>query len=358
MKILAIAQQFDRCEASMISILTKDYGVSFTLIGEANQRYKKYLPSDIEFIPFSFKSRFDLKSIIFLRKILKDKKIDLIHYFSARGLSNGLIASFGLSTKQIAYRGTMGHLSKLDPSSWLSFLNPKLNKIVCVSNAVAQYLLTKGVPKDRVETIHKGHNVAWYATTDKNSVTRAEFNITPDKIIISCVANIRPVKGVDILITAFNILPENHSCKLLLIGEIRGDYIQKLINSSIYKNDIITTGFRADAVEVVAISDIFVMPSVAREGLPKALIEAMSKKVAPIVSNVGGMPEVVSHNQHGLVVEPKDPKSLAEAILKLAGDNDLRKQFALSSYQQITENFNIIDTCRKTLKLYKKITNS
>jgi glycosyltransferase involved in cell wall biosynthesis len=284
--VLAIASQVDRCEATLLSSFVKQ-GIEVILVGDKEQRYQPDLDPKIKIIPLEFKSRFQISAIIKIINLIKTLKPDIVHLFSARSVSNTLIATIGLNTNLVAYRGTMGHLSRLDPSSWLSFLNPKLKKIICVSHAVEKYLWQQGVPSSRTVTIHKGHKFEWYCSP--TPLKREQFNIPQNAVVISCVANVRPVKGVDFLIKAFsdinldNGMLDSVPIYLLLIGELRDDKISNLIQQSPNKQNIICTGFRKDATDVVALADIFVMPSIAREGLPKALIEAMAKGIAPIV---------------------------------------------------------------------------
>jgi glycosyltransferase involved in cell wall biosynthesis len=353
--VLAIASQVDKCEATMLNLMTEK-GINVFLLGDKEQRYAADLGEKVKIIPITFKSRLQFSSIKKIRSLIKELTPTVIHVFSARALSNTLIATIGIKCKIVAYRGTMGHLSRLDPSSWLSFLNPKIFKIICVSHAVEGYLWQQGVPKSKTVTIHKGHRISWYSKPSK--LTRDDFVISQDALVISCVANIRPVKGVDYLIKAFSALDlseeifKNKNVCLLLIGELRDEKISKLISESPNKNKIICTGFRNDAPDVVALADIFVMPSVAREGLPKALIEAMSKKIAPIVTNVGGMPEVVVNDVHGLVVAPRDHTAIADAIKRLASSSELRKTFGEKSFNRIKEDFVVEKSTEATLNAY------
>ena len=356
--ILAIASQVDRCEATLLSIFAK-LGITVILVGDQQQRYADDLDDSIKIIPLKFKSRLQLSAVLKIRNLIKTIKPDIIHLFSARSLSNTLIASIGLKTNLVAYRGTMGHLSRIDPSSWLSFLNPKLKKIICVSHAVEKYLWQQGVPASRTVTIHKGHKFEWYSSP--TSLKRNEFGIPNDAVVISCVANVRPVKGVDFLIKAFSEINLNNghfdstAIYLLLIGELRDDKITNLIQNSPNKQNIICTGFRKDATDIVALADIFVMPSVAREGLPKALIESMAKGISPIVTDVGGMPEVVIKDVHGLVVAPSNVSQLKDAIICLIKDKTKRQAFSAASVKRIQDDFVIDVTAEKTLNTYSEI---
>ena len=97
------------------------------------------------------------------------------------------------------------------------------------------------------------------------------------------------------------------------------------------------------------------MPSIAREGLAKAAIEAMSKGVATIVTNVGGLPELVLDGVCGLVIPPSNPDAIADAILRLSNDTNLRNTLAASAPQRIQEHFHIDTTIHKTFDVYQSL---
>jgi glycosyltransferase involved in cell wall biosynthesis len=97
------------------------------------------------------------------------------------------------------------------------------------------------------------------------------------------------------------------------------------------------------------------MPSVEREGLSKALLEAMSLGITPIVTRVGGMPEVVIHEQNGLVVPPRSSEELAAAILRLYKNEEERRSFARNAKNTIYERFNVDGTTRETMALYRRL---
>lgn len=353
MNVLILASELDRCESYMVSEFARQGHNVTALIGHSRRFSDELLKAPIEIISHEFKYRIDLKSIFLIRKLLKKNNFDIVHCFSARALTSLVLASIGISVKKVAYRGTVGHLGRLDPSSWLSFLNPTLDKIICVSKAVERYLLSKGVPSKKLITIYKGHDPKWYSEIPK--VPLSTFNIPEGSFVVSCVANIRPVKGVDILLKAFDKIPTDLPIYLLLIGEIRDKIVNELIHSNRNRSKVVCSGFRLDAPGIVASTDVFVMPSKKREGLPKALIEAMTCGVSPIVTDVGGMPEVVRKDIDGLVIPPEDADALSKAILKLYETPELIAKFKLNAANRVTENFHIKFTIESTLQVYKNI---
>ncbi|MBX7138927.1 MAG: glycosyltransferase [Oligoflexia bacterium] len=352
LKALLLSSKPDLPEMHLILGL-KASGVEIDLVLDPNVSGEKFSTVGINIIPLAFSSRFSWRAMKSLRLLLKTRQYDLVHSFSARALSNALLASIGIAVKQVAYRGTMGHLNKLDPTSWFSFLNPRLDRISCVSEAVRRYMISQGIPSHKAATIYKGHDLGWY---DVPPYDLTVLGIPPGAEVISCTANMRPVKGVDLLIEAFGALGEHSRAHLLLIGEVRDDRIKKLIRESPAKDRIHTPGYRNDAAQLVRASQIGVMASREREGLPKAVIETMALGVPPIVTAVGGMPELVEDQVSGLVVPPNDIGALSNALRSLLENPTKRALLGAAARLRIAEKFRIESTVQKTLELYQEVT--
>jgi hypothetical protein len=110
------------------------------------------------------RGRHDPAAVQAIRRRLTGGQFDIVHCLrNNRPVCNTLAASVGLRTRIIAYRGTSGHLHRWNPASWASYLNPKVSRVVCVSDSVREYLLRQGVPAVKVVTIRKGQDVRWYA---------------------------------------------------------------------------------------------------------------------------------------------------------------------------------------------------
>jgi glycosyltransferase involved in cell wall biosynthesis len=201
-------------------------------------------------------------------------------------------------------------------------------------------------------TIHKGHDPAWYSGTPPASL--AGFGIPAGATVVGFTGNMRPVKGVDVLIEAARQLPSSPPIHFLLVGEVRDSRIERLARDARVRDRLHFTGFRKDAPALAGACDIFVMPSVEREGLPRSLIEAMAQGVAPVVSDVGGMPELVAKDECGLVVPPRDPQALAQAILALAQDPVRRQAFGRRARVRIETDFHIRHTIEKAIALFRE----
>ena len=351
-KILVVGTDLDRCETFILRGVAQA-GFHVHVMASPTTTFAAQLhEAGITTSEISFWGRVDPKAIKSIRDEVKRGGYQIAHFLSARAVSNGLIATLGLPIKNVAYRGTIGHLSRIDPSSWLSFLNPKLDKIVCVSDAVRGYLETR-VPAKKLVTIHKGHSPAWYRRAEVRDLS--SYGIPTNAFVISCVANMRPVKGVPYLLAAMDALPAELNAHLLLIGKVDASAKKALSEERRFPERIHAIGFQENSATIVSQTDCFVLPSIEREGLPKALLEAMSVSIAPIATRVGGMPEVVEDGVSGLLVPPADSEAIAEAIVKMASGTGLRAKCAAAAYETIRTKFTVERSVEKTLNLYREL---
>lgn len=353
MRLLALTKESDRSETALLVGL-KQHGVDIEVLGEPNAASMAGLKNAaIPVTSLAPRSRIDPVAVLALRRRLKTGVYDIFHAFTGRMLSNALIAASGLPVRRVAYRGTAGHVSRLDPSAWLSWLNPGIDRISCVSEAVHQYLLTRGVPERKLVTIYKGHDLQWYDSI--NQLPLDEFGIPGKSFVIGCVANMRPIKGVHVLIEACSHFTPGFRPHVLAIGEVRDGNIPALAERTSAHADFHFPGFRANAISFMRGMSVFVMPSCDREGFPKALIEAMALGVPVVVTNVGGLLEIVRHEEDGLVVPSNDPLALAQALTRLIADPPLRERLGAAARQRVASAFTISETVQKTLAMYASL---
>jgi glycosyltransferase involved in cell wall biosynthesis len=237
-------------------------------------------------------------------------------------------------------------------------LNPRIDRIVCVADAVRDYFLRMQpaflrLPAERLVTIHKGHSLDWYGAQPADLTAVA---VPPGSFVVACVANYRPRKGIEVLVDAFARLPAEWRSHLLLIGGgMDARALERRIASSGCGERIHVLGFRKDAPALTAACDVFVLPSTKREGLARSLIEAMAYGVAPVATDCGGNPELVVHGVSGLLVPVGDAAALAAAIGKLHDDPALRRRLGAAARERIGRDFRIEDTIEKTLALYRTL---
>lgn len=354
MRILALTPTPDRPESEILAGLARR-GAHVHVVGSPAKLQREILSSaGVTITEYVFRNRFDVRGMRLVRALVREEKYNIVYALTNRALSTAVVGLAGIKVKIVAYRGTVGHLSWFDPSCWFTYLNPKVRMILCVSQAVERYMRTRGISQDRLSLVYKGHDVRWY---ESPPVDRSQFNIPNDAFVVGCTAVMRGVKGIDDLLAATAMLlariPRLH---VLLIGSVKDPEIQKHIDNFPERHRLHLLGFRDDATRLQRLADVTVMASKSREGFPKSIIEAMSQGVPPIVTAVGGMPELVGHGEAGLMVEPINPASLANGIETLYRDPDLRNSLAVAARRRIAETFNIVDSITQVERIFQELT--
>ena len=350
----------DRPESTMIITLSK-MGVKPTVICAPNTPFEAALQkAEIATLPVNFRSKIDLRAIGQIRTLLHSKSFDLVHIFHKKPLVNYTFASIGIKLPVVAYRGIIGNLSYWDPFSWLSFLNPRINRIICVCEAVRRYFLEKRFllffslfNPNRVVTIHKGHETAWYAQPEKPNFS--EIGIPENAYVIGCVARLKARKGIVELIRSLEYIKADKPVYLILIGRVEDKRIPGEIEKSPLKPQIKLLGFRKDASMLAGGFDCVALPSLRREGLPRAIIEAMSQGIPAVVTDSGGSPELVRDEIDGQIVAPGDIKALADGLSWVLADSDRHAQLSRNAKARIEKDFTVKKTADETLRLYGQI---
>ncbi|HEX6995733.1 MAG TPA: glycosyltransferase family 4 protein [Gammaproteobacteria bacterium] len=319
--------------------------------------YERMKEAGVSVVPLEFRGKLDTAAIRAIRRELTSDRYDILHLFNNKAAVNGLLAARGVPIRVVVYRGIVGNESFANPFSWMRCLNPRVDRIVCVAEAVREYflglrLLGLRVPPEKAVTIYKGHDLAWY---DQPPVARPTLGISSHAFVACCVANWRPRKGIEVLLDAFERLPDDVDAHLLLVGNMKNDALQKRLRAHRRAERIHLLGYRRDAAAVVAAADVAVLPSLRREGLPKTVIEAMAYGVAPIVTAVGGSPELVEDGVSGLVVPPGDAEALANALLRLYSDREAARALGAAARQRIASRFTIGRTIAETAQLYREL---
>ena len=357
MRVLAVTGSSDRPESELF-IGLKQKGVDIDVMCSPQAlHYRRMIDSSVPVYDFEARGKVDLTAIKAIRRRLNEHRYDILHGFSNKTVSCAILAATGLPLKLVAYRGIVGNVSFFNPGSWMTYLHPRVDRVVCVAEAVRQYFLNMrfagiGLRPEKFVTIYKGHNLDWYQAQPADL---KQFGITTDDFVVGCVANYRPRKGIHVLIAAARYLPERVPIHFLLVGDMESDRLKTQIRRSPLRDAIHLTGYRADAPALMAACDAYVLPALRREGLPKGVIEAMCCGVPPIVTDSGGSPELVLPDQCGIVVPPADPEAIAGAIMRLYREPARRHQMGSKARERIRDDFRLEDTIEKTYRLYLQL---
>jgi glycosyltransferase involved in cell wall biosynthesis len=352
-RILYIAENLDRPEAHLIAGVAAE-GHDISLLMPPTCGTPVILETVVTRYPVRLKSRIDRDAIRTIRQAVERYGIELVHCLrSNRPVANALPALRGKPTKIVCYRGTLGNVSRWNPGDWLTYLNRRLDRIACVSRGVQGSLAAAGVAAEKLVTIYKGHDPDWYRTELKPDLSA--LGIPRGAFVVACAANMRRLKGTDTLIESLAHVTSERPVHLLLIGEVRDPLVKRLAADARFAGRVHLAGFRDDAAALSGACDVCAMASRRREGLPRAVIEAMSQSIPAVVTDVGGMPELVVHETSGLVVPPDNPAALGAAISRMANDDAFRTACATEARRRIATAFSITRTIEQTLEMYEDV---
>lgn len=230
--------------------------------------------------------------------------------------------------------------------------------VVCCSGSVkrvAQKIMH--VPDERFHVLHNCIDLS--EVGDRGSETRlrvrASLGVADDEMLVGTVGTLRPEKGHSVLISAWQQLCEQHvgpRAKLVIVGD--GPIRQKLHDEARGVPGIVWAGNRSDVGEILAAMDVFVFPSV-DEGLGIALLEAMATGLPSVVSNEGGIPEIVTDGKTGIVVEVGNAKALCDGLLRTLRQIDLRRDLGAAAQVVALKGHSPSVYCRRLLEVHRQL---
>ena len=357
-KVLHVFQEMDLGERHQL-LRTRARGIDVVVICKTGASFMDEIQAaGIPVHQLDMHQRRDPEAIARIRQRVQSEQPDIVHVYTKTALSNTIRAINDLPPKLVAYRGIVGNLHWLNPTSRHSFLHPRVDRIICVCEAIRQDLLHNRflgwhLPEEKVVTVHKGHETDWWPR-ESIPADFSEFGIPAGTPVIGSVAQMRKRKGIPVLIEAFEKL-QTPDVRLLLVGKVNDKRIAKRIARSPAADRIHLAGWRADGAALIGALDVFVLPSLRREGLPRTVIEAMSQQVPAVVTDSGGSPELIEDGVSGRIVASGDADALARATDELLGDPQRRKQMGIAAEQRIRTCFNPDITVEKTLAVYSDL---
>ncbi len=232
-----------------------------------------------------------------------------------------------------------------------------VDRIIAVSKELEIYLAeTVGLPARKICTVINGIRTSEFRPRPKSHALLAEFGLQEEAKVLGTVARLDGVKDQLTMIKAFEIVHRRiPAARMLLIGDgpCRGE-LESYIKENKLDTVIQITGQRSDVPALLNLFDIFVLSSL-REGTSISLLEAMASGVAPIVTNVGGNPAIVADGFNGLLVEPKSPEILGDAMAGLLSDDERRRLMSQRAVRKVREDFSLEAMVEQYVEIYSDL---
>jgi L-malate glycosyltransferase len=314
---------------------------------------RRRLPADIETVALAPRNEVDLPAAWRLSRVIKDLQPDVVHAHDPHGVA---VAATALSIASPVRRPALVAARRVDfhlkGNSFSRWKYRQVDRFVCASNAIRTMLIEDGVAAERTITVHEGVDITRLSAVTPLDV-RQEFWFPPHSLVVGNIAALVPHKGQKYLIDAAAIVVrEMPEARFLVLGdgELRASLEQQIKHLHLGQH-VILTGFRSDVLAVLRGLDVFVMCSVT-EGLGTSLLDAMAAARPIVATRTGGIPEVVVDGDTGLLVPPRDAKTLASAILDMLRDAAGRTRLAQAGYARVCDRFSVDRMVEATLGVY------
>jgi glycosyltransferase involved in cell wall biosynthesis len=193
---------------------------------------------------------------------------------------------------------------------------------------------------------------------EEEAQLRAELGIQPDEIVVTMISRLIHSKGVlEFVAAAQKVRPSYPHVHFLLIGSRDDDSVERLSETELaqLRQTVTWPGPRRDIPTVLALSDVFVLPSTEREGIPRVLLEAASMGLPIVTTDSPGCNEVVENGVNGFLVPVHDVAALAQTIACLVEQPELRERFGRISRRRAVERFSISLIAAQTGQVYQQL---
>ena len=301
------------------------------------------------------------------RSAVFSEKPDILHFGCGRSLLWAGVLSSGPFRRGLVPRGEGFPLRittrRIDyPIAALPWKGGRYKHFVdhvianCLS--VARRVRAVGVSSDRVTVVHEGIDIdPWRDVLTTRAEARGALDVPQDAFVVACPATLRPRKGQRVLIDAFAaVVRESTTPAVLLLagGGPDADRLRGHARDRGLGNMVRVLGPVRPVTPVFAAADVLAMPSF-NEGLANACLEGSAAGLPLVVSDVGGLPEIVAHGETGFVVPPGDDVALASALVELAQAPERRGRFGRAGAARTAELFTAERSARTNEELWLRL---
>jgi glycosyltransferase involved in cell wall biosynthesis len=315
-------------------------------------------------IPVGLRGKVDPGALVRLCRIVRDERIDLVHthmdladYYGAAAARSrrgtGLVC-----TKENADEFRTRRTWKRPPFLALERLSyAAADAVIAVSHGLADFLSTaEGLPRHKTIVIENGVDPDLAATAPPRQAARALLDLPGDAPILGTVGRLAPQKGQRDLVRALPSIRAVIPGTLLVIagdGPLRGPLEDEARRAGV-SDAVRFLGHRDDVPVILSALDLFVLPSL-WEGLPLALLEAMSMSLPVVATRAVGIEETVTDGVEGLLTPCQDPEALARAAVRLLGDRHLALGCGTAGRRRVVERHSLAAVADRIDALYRRV---
>ena len=337
----------------------RSIGQRAALVAHPDGELRRRAAEGLDLIPIAPRTEMDLSAAWRFARVVKRLAPDVIHAHDPHGVAMASLAlslgagsaTAGRAPALVASRRVDFHLKGNSFSRW------KYRQVDCfiaASEAIRRMLVGDGVPAEQTVTVHEGIDVDHVLAAPPVNVHEAFF-LPHGAPVVGNVAALVPHKGQRYLIDAAHLVVQQVPDARFVIlgeGELR-EHLLKQVHEHRLEKHVLLPGFRTDVLGCLKAFDLFVMSSVT-EGLGTSLLDAMAASRPIVATTTGGIPEIVEDGVNGLLVPPRDHHALADAIVGVLKDAELRRRMGEAGFARVNERFTVERMVAATAVVYAR----
>jgi glycosyltransferase involved in cell wall biosynthesis len=331
---------------------TGEHGWRVLVAGQPGGRFvERAREAGLETLAVRMRGAWDLPAVFRLARLIRREHVDIVHTHSSVDAWIGGMAARATAVPVVRTRHVSIRIRRrLNPVyRWLA------DRVITSGEAIRKLVIEAGVSPERAVAIPAGVDLAEFPGTIDGDTMRKRLGLS--RPVIGSVAMFRGSKGHAQLLDAFATVHARHpSARLLLVGDgIRRAWVEGLAKERGLGDAVHFTGFRGDVPDLLRAMDCFVLASTRTEGVPQSLLQAFAAGVPAVATAIGGIPEVITDGETGLLVRPEDPAALAVAIEGVLANPAAAATRARAARKLVEERYSHVAAVSRLLALYGEV---
>jgi glycosyltransferase involved in cell wall biosynthesis len=291
-----------------------------------------------------------------LSRVVRRERPDVVHAHDPHAVAMaGLAISMDARSPRPALIASRRVDFNLKSNSFSRWKYRQVDLFVCASEAIRQLLIGDGIEAARTVTVHEGIDLGHVDAAPPTDV-HTEFWLPHQAPVVGNIAALVPHKGQrDLIDAAAMVVREIPDARFLILGqgELR-ETLERQVRHLHLEKHVLLAGFRPDALSLLKSFDLFVMSSV-QEGLGTSLLDAMACSKPVVATTVGGIPEVVVDGETGMLVEPRQPRQMASAIVRFLKSATARREMGAAGRARVEARFTVERMVAETMGVYERV---
>lgn len=321
----------------------------------ASRLGQKFIAAGIEYTEVVHRSRNYLGLLGELRRLCNQLQVQIVQTHGYKQSVLGFGLKYGAGCRWICFmHGTTAESYRARLYHWLDGFIQRFADRTVLMTARQRGKIVGGQDGLRVKVIHNSVDLAMPAAISQVGRAVRDSLTCDNDVLFAVIGRLSPEKGVDVFLRAFaRVCEAGPRARAAIVGD--GPELERLERIAVslkVQEHVRFCGFCETPGDYLLAADVLVLPS-RSEGIPNVILEAMAMRRPVIATRVGGVPEIIENNCHGILVASESVSELAQAMITMKESPELRKRFSEAGFTRVREAFSPEIRIEAVSALYK-----